>query len=158
MPLPGYIVCSQSGSEDQFSHSVSAFGVFESIDGKEAPLNSDGIFEVIPLSMRIVATWFKSTEDTPETAFQTDVAIFLPGRTKEFVRIEFPDFYFAQSVRRFVVPQFGFPADVEIGSGFLRIESRIRKAGETEWMDRQEFRILLNEHAPPSPKTNGSAT
>jgi hypothetical protein len=145
MPRPGYIICSASGSLDQYTNAVSIFGVIESVTVGEARPQPGGTVAVTPLSMRVIATWLKGDEDAPDHKFETQIVAFVQGREKEVIRADFDPFVFNTIVRRFVLPEVVFPPTLAIPAGLLRFESRIRRKDAPEWGERQEYLIVVEQ-------------
>jgi hypothetical protein len=150
MPKPGYLICSTSGAHDQFGGGASAFGILEVLTGNETQRQPDGTLIATPLSMRIMATWLKDEDDDQKQFFETVFFVFLPGKEAEYIRAEFPPFLFESSVRRFVAAKVEFPYNVDMDSGIMRVECRIRRQGENEWINRQQYLIVVNNKTKES--------
>jgi hypothetical protein len=150
MPRPLYIICAASGALDQYTNSMSLFGLVESIRYSElrpqpdAPAGTPLILK--PLSMRVVAAWLKEDRDTPEQNFETEFAVFLPGIENQAMAALFPPFNFGVSIHRLVLPEMTIPPTLDMAPGLMRIVNRVRRAGEPEWEWIQEYVILVEEN------------
>jgi hypothetical protein len=75
MPRPGYIICSASGSHDEFTKQISLFNVVEAVQVEEVQAQPSVMMQVTPLQMRITAVWLKEETDSPEQEFETHLAV-----------------------------------------------------------------------------------
>jgi hypothetical protein len=143
MPRPGYIICSVSGAIDSETGFVSAFQIIKAIPIVPiADSEGDSAESVVPLSMRVVATWIKEASDAGQR-FEGQIVGLFPGETAEIVFGVFEPFTIETPIYRFIVPEIKierFP-----GGGILFIEGRLRRVGETEWMARLSFPIAIEE-------------
>lgn len=151
MPRPAYIVCSKSGSVDQFGNNVSCFEVIETlhlrrVEGEqETGVGQRGK----PFTMRVVATWMREDGDGEEQEFESQFVGHFPGHAEEIVLGDFPAFRFTNPFHRLFIAELQLPGF--FGLGVFVIESRVRRAGEAEWQWRQSFPIRLDEMPAASP-------
>ncbi len=143
MPLPIYVVCSQSGSQDSATRFVSCFGLLEQgrLQRAESPSASG-------LTMFVVAAWMREAADAGRT-YEGEVVVTLPGHQDAAARAEFEEFSFSALIYRMMIPQFVIPLPQDpraFQSGVMRVEVRIRQKGTGEWI-RQSYPIWL-EVAP----------
>jgi hypothetical protein len=147
MPRPVYLLCSQSYAVDRESNQISFFNLIEEVKIVKRPDDSDATDKQAVahkhISMRIVSAWMKADDDSPDQVFEVEVAIKLPkesGGHEETV-ISRPTLSFTKPFHRLLANEFSIPG-VE-APGILWFECRIRRAGEKEWLARQEYPILL---------------
>jgi hypothetical protein len=143
MPRPVYILCSESGSEDAQTRLLSHFNTIERI--RIAPLPAEIVQPGKPIpipsvALRATAVWMSNEEDSPEQEYEYQMAFYLPPDGEEQLVLEGRFFFDADKpLYRMVVlgmwPPFRAP-------GVLRIESRIRPVGGTEWL-RQDYPISV---------------
>jgi hypothetical protein len=154
MPRPLYMICASSGALDQYTNTMSLYRVIESVRLRAIQPQPGSLVILSPLSMLIVAAWVKEPQDEPEQTFEAEIGGFMPGNEGELFSTSFPPFKFETPVHRLIVPELKIPPTLPASSGLLRFESRIRRAGETEWRWRQEYVIFMEVEAaspPPAP-------
>jgi hypothetical protein len=170
MPLPAYVILSDSGSVDQLTHRVSIFNIVEAFNvalqeelvsaapnsqpqpnaGIETNAPATGIERRIPITTktRIVTAWMKEEGDTPQDNFDLQVACIAPDGS-EFFYTQVTTFAFTLWFHRLNVeapPIPGFPQ-----LGVYRLESRLRRTGQQEWQWRQSFPFVVQETQPTYP-------
>jgi hypothetical protein len=146
MPIPGYIVCAQSGSEDSVTHLNSLFNLFDGLQVARRQPNEP----VQHFPFRLVTSWLQSDNDNPNQEFVFQLVQTQPNQAEQILAEG--RFSFANSpVSRFVVNSAlaGFS-----GTGVLRFTSRVRPATGGEWQS-QSCQILVREGpvAPTAPVT-----
>jgi len=150
MPRPGYIVCSAAGAVDLYTNFVSCHNLMEIVEivrirpeeGSPPPASR-------PVVMRAIAMWIQEAEDAPEQSFEGQLVAFFPGLAEEVILADFEPFSFKGPVHRLIV------TDLTIsnffGPGILRLECRIRRAGEATWLAQQGYSLFLKEQFPEPP-------
>lgn len=138
MPRPVYIICSESVAEDRLTGLMSLFQVFERIEMTEVDKSSkaDELLRQ-KVSMRVTAVWMRFPGDEA-CDFQHQLAFMMPPDDREHLA-EVQSFKFSHPFQRFLAH---FIADPFEGAGVLRVESRVRRVGDTQWL-RQDFPILV---------------
>lgn len=145
MAKPLYIVCAESGVEGKEKNLISIFNVLEkvtlSIESLEKSDPSGPAKAVIqPLMLWAIAVWMKEEGDEGRQ-FESQFVVFSPDGA-EIIKAEPKVFgfvsgkYLTRMILRLQLVVTSFP------EGFLRIQSRIREVGKTEWLS-QEYPILV---------------
>jgi hypothetical protein len=157
MPQPVYLICSQSNAIDQATNMISFFNVIETIHIKEVPEEAKTESDNRRLfSMRIVSVWMRTEDDKPDQQFEVEFTVRwqLGDKPPEsHVITPVTPFAFTTLFHRFTsndIAIWQFP-----GPGLMWIECHVRRAGETEWLARQEFPLLL-EAKPVTPTEAGT--
>ncbi len=147
MPLPAYLMFTESGSVDQHTHRVSLFGVVEvisvvaRIQGSESP-------PAVLRKQRITSVWLREPSDTEDDAFEFQVACLSPDGTELFQGDVVP-FHFKAHFHRFDVVDVQMLGFVALGIHF--IEGRLRRSGQDAWEWRHNFPFVVQEN--PNSKT-----
>jgi hypothetical protein len=132
MPKPAFIICSESGSEDRVTGLVSLFKVIERIELHERPDSEEGRPIVLnPLPFQVVAVWALSEDENADQEYEFEHKLTLPSGKE--ATLQSGTFFFERGRprHRFTVIVNGFmPQD----AGLLRVENRIRKVGEGDWL------------------------
>jgi len=164
MPRPVYIICSESGAQDASTNLLSLFQVFESLQLNEIPPEDlqSGKPVIIPIpTIHAVAVWMSQPDDPPDQEYEFQMAFLLPPNDAERIVHEGKfSFIKGKPLYRMVVrgymPQLTSP-------GLFRIECRIRKVGEENWL-RQDYPIPVEAVTPvkdskrePTETGNGEA-
>jgi hypothetical protein len=141
VPRPVYIICSESGSEDRQTALFSFFNIIEKIQIENRP--ADGEVKLVgTMPFRATAVWMATDPEDWTEEYEAQMVFLLPRSNKELVVYEAP-FRFGHDMlkpmQRFTVAGYCPPLD---GPGFLRIESRIRKRGESNWL-KQDYPIIV---------------
>jgi hypothetical protein len=147
MPRPGYIICSVSGSLDSYINTMSAFNIIESIEIEEARPQPGQVIKAHDFRMRVITAWFKEDTDSVKQLFEAEIVALAPKTDQEVFTARFPSFRFSAPLHRLILPDFSFPT-VPLASGFLRLECRVRKVGETGWTWRQQYPIAVVNKVP----------
>jgi hypothetical protein len=159
VPLPAYFVCSEGVSVDKDSNRVTLFNVSEGIQlvpTTMLPQLIQGGHQIMPPTpLRIMSVWMREDSDLPEEKFQHQFLFHFP-QTTEMVIGETPFSFTTARFHRLLSPPL-FPGF--LGPGILKVESRIRKAGESDWIGHQYFYLELSAMdisslVPPSPATS----
>jgi len=151
MPKPVYIICSGSGSEDKTTGLISLFQVIEKLRfSSVVPLD---LSIVSPLmEMRVTAIWMRCPEDEGQE-FEFETRVLLPPEDTIIKLGEQGKFSFAQHHHRLVAIMRGFPPFR--GSGIMRFQSRLRRAGTEEWLFLQEYPVIVEQEiAAVAPTVN----
>jgi hypothetical protein len=152
MPLPVYILCSESGSEDKETGLLSLFNVIDKLrvntGAMPMPLTAAPITQ-----LRITAVWMREQGDDGNE-FEFEV-IFRPPKGDEIKAMR-GTFSFAMPLYRIIARVIGmFPIQ---GEGVLWIENRVRKVGAGGWR-KQESPIFIEQFAfPAQPAANAADT
>jgi hypothetical protein len=142
MPKPVYILCCQSGCDDQKTNLASHFNVYDRLDirlGANKPdTNEPELSLTIPL--RVVSVW--SADDNTDYGAEYDVEVTLrvpPSGTE--ISIYSGGFRFERERprQRFTFDIQGFFVQA---AGEIVAESRIRKTGDSRWL-RQRYSIKV---------------
>jgi hypothetical protein len=135
MPVPVYIICCESGSEDSFTGLASLFNVIDRIVVRPAASEEKGNSEHRAhgaTSLRIVSVWMGEEAGDFESEFETEIRITLLPHGDEAVLYSEP-FRLSPEKRRHrttVILNRAYFKE----TGTLVIESRVRRIGETEWI------------------------
>ena len=145
MPLPAYFVCSEGISVDRDANKITLFSVSESMQiiptELLAQLQQSAHQIIPPATLRIVSVWMREDSDIPETQYEHQFVFHFP-KTEEIVLGQTPFTFTTARFHRLLSPPLfipGFP-----GPGILKVEARIRKTGEPNWIGRQFFYIELS--------------
>src|SRR5215831_11683652 len=109
MPRPAYIVCSQLGSIDQYTNSISCFNIVEGLGAIAAPDGPDGQpatrGETFP-PIRIVATWLRDEDESPDQTFESEIwVLFRSPQGEQPLGIgRYEPFSFSTRYYRCIVP------------------------------------------------------
>lgn len=126
---------------------MSAFNIIENIEIQEVHQEPGQPIKAHDFRMRVVATWLKEDTDSPKQSFEAEIVALAPKTDQEVFAARFPSFRFSTQVHRLIIPDFSFPT-VPLESGFLRLECRVRKAGETGWLWSQQYPIVVVNKVP----------
>jgi hypothetical protein len=142
MPRPIYLLCSQSNAVDRTSNLISFFNLVEELRISQIPEGAPP-GDPRPFFMRIVSAWMRTDGDTPSQVFETEFVVKFPKGAEPPEELVFarPTFSFTTPFHRLTTPDLALPGFH--GPGMLWVECRLRRAGETEWLARQEYPILL---------------
>ncbi len=158
MPIPAYIICSESGSIDrskQNADRVSYFDIHEVINirrvtshdaqGKPTDIGR-------PFIARIVASWIRLPDESADVIYEGQMVGRLvdpSGPRGESVIFDFGKFTLKHIAHRLLIPEMRMPSFP--GPGILEIECRIRPVGEKGWPFRQTYPIVLVEDTSAEP-------
>jgi hypothetical protein len=133
MPHPRFIICAESYALDQETNLLSLFQIIDSLHferlGPGGEPQSEGRSRVAGDLLFCVAVWTMDDSDSAEHDYDVQWEIRVPG-TEQAKVIEQPAFRFTRRHQRFVLQLRLAPASE---SGVLRIASKIRRHGATEW-------------------------
>jgi hypothetical protein len=162
MPLPAYLICSEGASLDREANKLTLFNVCEQLNvvSKEQieQLLKAGRGLIAPTPVRIVTVWMKEARDTSDVRFENQLLFHFPNLAEPMV-ISQTEFAFTSTFNRVMTPPLFFPPIT--GPGILKIESRLRRTGETDWIASQAYYIeiitvdtaALNLPSVPIPST-----
>lgn len=146
MPIPVYLICSESGATDETTRLTSFFNLVEKLQVMRLEL-TPGQTHVIHLPpLRLSAYWMKEETDAPETRFEVQFIGVFPNNPPE-IELARGEFQFNGPFQRFNVT--GLQLTQFFGPGILRIEARLRRVGDEAWLARMNYPILLEELLPP---------
>jgi hypothetical protein len=152
MPLPAYIMCSQSGAIDQNTGLISFFSAIEVIQiSKLAPGSPPPSLVAGSNVFWLVASWVREQSDTENQEFEVDIIGIFPPNQQEF-QLGQAKFRFTTLMHRIYISQFAL--NLFFGPGVLRIEARIRRAGETLVLNRMAYHVVLQEAIAPQVPSN----
>jgi hypothetical protein len=152
MPRPLYIICAESGSEDNRTGLVSHYNVIETIQLQKQPEGmppgavEPGSIRLPMLKFRATAVWMKR-EDEPQGEYEFEMKLYIPPTSKE-VLVQSGTFSFSpgKPLYRIVLiaagPAFESP-------GTFRVESRVRRIGTDKW-ETQDYPIPVVLGLTPS--------
>jgi hypothetical protein len=154
MPRPVYILCSESGSQDLTTGLLSHFQVIETLNISAVPFPAAGVVVVPALMFRATAVWMRNADDLPEQEYEYETAFYFPPEGAEQV-VQQGKFIFEadKPLYRMIVIGQGPPLS---GPGLFRIENRIRKVGQAEWL-RQDYHIPIVAIPQPPPAVGAGA-
>jgi hypothetical protein len=155
MPRPVYILCSQSNAVDKSTNLISFFNLVEELRIAKIPEGTTPP-ATRPFTMRVVSVWMNTDDDMPSQLFETEFAVKFPKMEELPEELVFgrSNFSFTTLFNRLISPDLAI--ETFTGPGLMWVECRIRRAGETEWLARQEYPILLIETGTTSSE-NGKA-
>jgi hypothetical protein len=139
MPLPAYFICSEGLAVDRDLNKVTLFNVCEQLPIVLVSQLEQAGRMAAPLPFRIISVWMKEENDLPEVNFEHQIVLHFP-QTPEMIIAQTP-FSFTTTLHRIITTPSVLPGSP--GPGILRVEARIRRAGETEWIGHQFFYIDL---------------
>ena len=148
MPLPVYMLCSESGAEDTTTRRFSHFNVLEQVNISRLPETLKEKVLVVPsLAFQAVAVWEKEDSDDPDQEFEYRFVIRLPGSDEEIVANS-GTFKFQARRQRLVLSAGGAMFQAV---GLFRIECLLRPMGgeDNAWM-KQKYSFPVVE-SPPKP-------
>ncbi len=147
MPMPVYILCCESGSEDKRTGVVSHFNVIETLQINKIVPPPDGqppVQIVTRPGFRIVAVWRCTSPDEVGREFQYQATVSMPPDNLGKVVWEGVA-QFDQPVHRFFLNLEG-PMFFD-GPGMLYIRFQVRAPGSPDWIT-QEYPIVVEELSP----------
>lgn len=161
MPKPVYIICATGVIEDKQTNLVTIFQAIETVsmthsdDPKRLAVNE------IPAEfgqMTVLSVWMKQDDDE---AVSFEHQFVLHCDELDDVTIESDPFTFGDNayLHRFKMTFRGIPPLQS--SGMLAIISRIRKVGDTDWIDSQKYpiRAVVTRHkVTPNPQIEAEST
>jgi hypothetical protein len=150
MPLPIHLICSESGAIDETTKLASFFNLIEKLQFAKIEIQPGVAQAINMVSLRLSALWMREEGDLPETVFEVHFVAIVPNAPQE-VDLARGTFQFAGPLQRVNVP--GVHIIQFYGSGILRLEARIRKAGEESWINRMSYPIIVEETNPPKHAT-----
>jgi hypothetical protein len=164
MPLPVYLICSESGAVDETTKLTSFFNIVEKLRFVAVqPIPGQiQIIQVTPL--RLSAYWMREQGDE-DANFEAQFVALMPNSLQE-MEVARATFQFSEPFRRLNIlgvqlAQFSF------SPGMMFIEARLRREGAQDWHSRMRYPILLEQgdllqapaagSDPVSPQEQGSA-
>jgi hypothetical protein len=158
MPIPIYLICSESGAIDETTKLASYFNLFEKMTISSIPVLPAGqvaVARIVPI--RASSYWMKEDTDAPETKFQIQFIANLPNAPDEILLAQ-GEFQFTSSSPFARLNIEGIQLTQFFGPGMLRIEARVRRVGEEAWLGRQMYPILLEGPVPASSSSSSSSS
>jgi hypothetical protein len=157
MPLPSYIICSESGALDQ-SGRVSHFNVIDKLllhvqsieNPKKKAKHAPVVFRA-PLDIQVVAKWMREGSDNPGDEYEAEFVVTRPGEMQQTV-LHAAHFKFDKEFQRFIVNIAFSPAPGYSKSGLLVFESRVRKVKTKTW-HRQQCLVPVEAAASDHPES-----
>ncbi len=132
MPRPVYIICSTGGSIDAQSNLVSIFDAIENIQitihVKQEPHEPEPVFR---LPLRATAVWMAQDGDSGDQEWEFETVVY-PGQNGPEKVVHNGKFHFGDAWKLFRIVSAGTVAFKK--PGLARIESRIRRVGDVEWV------------------------
>jgi hypothetical protein len=156
MIRPRYILCSEGKLVDRETGHVSYINVIDKLIFTQMPRITGPVLPSPFLRFFISAAWSwePSEEHVDRTCEWEMLALFPEGMEPE--ELASGEFEFTTFVHRFdllfqsiLTPQPGDSARPRLQSGCLRLISRVRRTGETEWLS-QEYAIQVEAVPPPA--------
>jgi hypothetical protein len=142
MPRPAYLICSSSNAIDQQTNRASFFDVIDSLDVFPIPVPPTPPGFPAPSLMRAIAAWLRTDDDSPDAAYESQMACITPSGDDLFVTKP-SEFVFKAPFHRIIVahiPAIGFSS-----MGVYCVEARLRRVGESEWSLRQQFPFIVRQ-------------
>src|SRR5262249_28940938 len=124
---------------DASTNLLSHFQVIETLQISKIPpeaLQSGQPVLVPMVSLLTTAVWMKMPDDSPQQEYEFETAFFLPPDGAEQV-VHHGKFFFSEGKPFYRLTVRGYLPPFT-GPGLFRIESRIRKVGEEQWL-RQDY-------------------
>jgi len=148
MPKPSYIICSEFLSQDINTEKICAFNIYEkfrlNLTGESKSSDNDGGVKERShnIDASVIAVWVRNESEHKDTLFEAEFVLYYPNNPEvpEIVIANFGPFR-VEVVWRLKIE--GLQLTHAPGSGLLRIESRIRKIGDNDWLASQSTYILL---------------
>src|SRR5208283_6230207 len=127
MPIPVYILCSESGAEDKETRRFSHFHVIEQMNVARLSEASGQVWLVPSLEFQAVALWAREDSDGPEQEFEFRWLVRLP-KGEEMV-VHTGKFRFQSRLQRIVLTGGG---NLFQTPGEFSVQCHIRPVGATE--------------------------
>src|SRR5213594_333992 len=121
MPLPVYLICSESGAVDDTTKLASYFNLVEKLQVVTLQLAPGQIAVVQASPLRLSAYWMKEEGDSPETVFEVQFVATLPSGPSE-IQLARTETRFDGPFRRINITGVMFQ---NLTPGLLRIEARM---------------------------------
>lgn len=142
MPVPVFIICSESGSIDRHTNELSIFNVCEQLVFQRIELTNDPRPETVPPdgrerrlvanSIRMTAYWRRSEDDTGrECEFRTTIQ--MPGMSAPIVAGE-GRFVFKSYFHRLIAT---INTDLPPESGQIVVSNSVRWAEDGQWIEQR---------------------
>lgn len=136
MPKPIYIICSESGSEDRVTNSVSHFNVLEQIELRAVPEPAPGQPTLILApAFQVDSVWLREDTDDPEQLFECEVVFHLPevkGMVVSATKFAFEKPRYRYTVRASSVIGRDELSKFGKNAGIFVAECRVRKFGDPQ--------------------------
>lgn len=137
MPRPVFILCAESLAQDKATNLISVFHILDgfqvfrarNVAAVEEAARSQNPASAAQHLMVGVAKWMRNPDDDPEAEYEFELAVLVPGAREPKI-ISTGPFVFTQTMHQFVSRM---RIDWTTAGTFLFI-SKIRKAGDSEWM------------------------
>ena len=157
MVRPRYIICSESRTVDRTSGLVTHYNVIEeltvSVGGPKAKAGSAPFLKFV-----VTAVWMRETGEEAEDTYEFETSMHLPG--EEIARrIHAGEFQFGEHrfhrLETFIQGLFtqrgeAVPNDaLTLQPGVLRLESRIRRSGDQQWLSQDYVIPVRVERGSP---------
>ena len=159
MPVPVYLICSESGATDENTKLTSFFNLVEKLRVMRMEAQPGQVIRANLTPLRLSAYWMREETDADDTRFEVQFVGMFPNGPPE-IELTRGEFQFVGPFARLNVV--GLQFNQFFGPGILRIEARIRRIGEETWLNRMSYPIVLEEFqpglsgeaaAPPHPPT-----
>jgi hypothetical protein len=155
MPKPVYILCCQSGSDDEKTNLASHFNVYDRLDitlgANKSGTNAPQLILTIPL--RVVSVWSADDNTDYDAAYDVQVTLRVPPAGAE-ISIYSGSFRFERERprQRFTFDIQGFFVQA---AGEIVAESRIRKSGDPRWLkQRYSIKVTISTELEDSVTTS----
>lgn len=148
MPIPAYIVLSESGAIDSHTNRTSMFDFIEVLQVKKTGDAQQQQSQKAPQqspkakTYRLVASWMKEESDSPDDEFDMEIVCLAPDGAK-LMHTETDRFKFVLSSHRYYIPEIPVPGFNVLGIHFF--EARLKRAASSEWQWKQSYPILVKE-------------
>lgn len=134
-----YLVCSESFSLDRDTGIISVFKLLERV---AIVTRHEGMREY-PLKLCAIAAWSSEPEDQSER-FEAALRIVNPNGEEKVLPVSAP-FSFEKELHRIIVNlTIGLDARTTISDGLLQLQSRIRKVGESDWIESMVYPVRID--------------
>jgi len=156
MPRPVFVVCSESISQDRETNLLSIFSIIERLDffigGKPDGTSDPAQMAIKHFRARLTAVWMFDPDEV-NIPFEHEVAFLLPPNGEEVLGAK-TEFSLREGfhLHRFVTALVGLPP---IKTGTLNLVSRVRRAGDSDWIS-QSYPVVVSVSEPSTElKSNG---
>jgi hypothetical protein len=139
MPIPVYLICSESGAHDEATKLASFFNLVEKlrIARVEAIPGQIQVIQITPL--RLSALWVREEGDEDST-FEVQFVGLVPNAPQE-IELARTTFLFTDPFQRVTIN--GLQLNQFYGPGLMFFEARLRPEGEPDWQTRMRYPVIL---------------
>jgi hypothetical protein len=137
MPIPVYLICSESGAVDEASKRTSIFNLIEKLRFFRLPPEA----MAYATQVQLASYWLRESGDD-DIQFEVQFTGIFPNVVDE---VEFARMSFKFNSESQKIGVAGIQFNQLNGSGVLQIEARVRRAGEEKVLGTIKYPILIEE-------------